>query len=178
MKSNSTIAEPPENTARKPAERAVKPVPDWLRTVTPHLICAGAAEAIEFYKKAFRAEETSRVSGPEGKLLHASIRIGDSAVMLVDEFPDWGCLGPKSLKGSPVTIHLAVEDVDTFVEHAVGAGAKITMPIQDMFWGDRYGKIEDPFGHQWSVATHIRDVSPEEIQQAAQKGCSGAHDEC
>lgn len=149
----------------------VKPVPDGMHTVTPHLICAGAADAIEFYKKAFNAVEMGRIEGPQGKLIHALIRIGDSAVMLVDEFPDWGSFEPKSLKGSPVTIHLYVEDVDAMVERAVGAGAKITMPLEDTFWGDRYCKLEDPFGHQWSVATHVRDVSPEEMQQAAQKAC-------
>ena len=149
----------------------VKPVPDGMHTVTPHLVCAGAADAIEFYKKAFKAVETGRMPGPQGKLLHALIRIGDSAVMLVDEFPDWGSFGPKSLKGSPVTIHLYVEDVDAIVKRAVGAGAKITMPLEDTFWGDRYCKLEDPFGHQWSVATHVRDVSPEEMQQAAKKAC-------
>ena len=149
----------------------VKPIPEGMHTVTPHLICAGAAEAIEFYKKAFHAVEMGRMAGPQGKLIHALIRIGDSAVMLVDEFPDWGSFGPKSLKGSPVTIHHYVEDVDAIVEHAVAAGAKITMPPEDTFWGDRYCKLEDPFGHQWSVATHIRDVSPEEMQQAAQKVC-------
>ncbi len=149
----------------------VKPVPDGMHTVTPHLICAGAAEAIEFYKKAFNAVEVGRMAGPQGKLMHAIVRIGDSSIMLVDEFPDWGSFGPKSLKGSPVTIHLYVEDVDAFVTRAVGAGAKITMPVEDMSWGDRYGKLEDPFGHHWSVATHIRDVKPEEMQQAAQKCC-------
>jgi uncharacterized glyoxalase superfamily protein PhnB len=149
----------------------VKPVPDGMHTVTPHLICAGAADAIEFYKKAFSAVEMGRLSSPQGKLLHGAIRIGDSTVMLVDEFPDWGSWGPKSLKGSPVTMHLYVEDVDAFVARATGAGAKITMPLQDMFWGDRYCKLEDPFGHQWSVATHVRDVSPDEMQQAAQKAC-------
>ena len=149
----------------------VKPVPEGMHTVTPHLICAGAADAIEFYKKAFNAVEVGRMAGPQGKLMHAIVRIGDSSVMLVDEFPDWGSFGPKSLKGSPVTIHLYVEDVDAFVTRAVGAGAKITMPDEDMFWGDRYGKLEDPFGHHWSVATHIRDVKPEEMQQAAQKAC-------
>ena len=149
----------------------VKPVPDGMHTVTPHLICAGAADAIEFYKKAFDAVEMARVPGPQDKLIHACIRIGDSVVMLVDEFPDWGSFGPKSLKGSPVTIHLQVEDVDAVFERAVRVGAKITMPLEDMFWGDRYGKLQDPFGHHWSVATHIRDVSPEEIQQAAQKAC-------
>ena len=150
----------------------VKAVPDGMHTVTPHLICAGAADAIEFYKKAFNAVEEGRIPGPQGRLMHAMIRIGDSAVMLVDEMPEWGALGPKALKGSPVTIHLYVADVDRFVERAVGAGAKITMPIDDMFWGDRYCKIEDPFGHHWSVATHVRDVSPEELQQAVAKFCA------
>ena len=100
------------------------------------------------------------------------IRIGDSAVMLGDEFPDWGSISPKSLKGSPVTIHLFVEDVDACVAQAIGAGAKILMPIEDMFWGDRYCKLEDPFGHHWSVATHIRDVDPTELQKVMQKACA------
>ena len=147
----------------------VKPVPDGMHTVTPHLICAGAADAIEFYKKAFNAVEEGRLPGPQGRIMHAMIRIEGSAVMLVDEMPEWGALGPKSLKGSPVTIHLYVEDVDAFVKRAVAAGAKITMPLDDMFWGARYCKLEDPFGHHWSVATHLRDLSPEEIKQAMQK---------
>ena len=150
----------------------VKPIPEGMHTVTPHLVCAGAADAIEFYKKAFSAVEMGRMAGPQGKLLHGAIRIGDSTVMLADEFPDWGSFGPKSLKGSPVTIHLYVEDVDAFVARAAAAGAKITMPLQDMFWGDRYCKLEDPFGHQWSVGTHVRDVSPDEMQQAVQKASS------
>ena len=147
----------------------VKPVPEGMHSVTPHLVCAGAADAIEFYKKAFGAVELTRMPGAQGKLMHASIRIGDSAVMLVDESPEWGMLGPKSLKGSPVTIHLYVDDADAFVARAVKAGAKLTMPVDDMFWGDRYGKLEDPFGHHWSVGTHVRDVSPEEMQQAMKK---------
>lgn len=150
----------------------VKPVPDGMHTVTPHLVCAGAADAIEFYRKAFNATEVGRLPGPQGKLLHAFLRIGDSPIMLVDEFPEWGALGPKSRGGSSVTIHLQVEDVDAVVQQAVAAGAKITMPVADMFWGDRYGKLEDPFGHSWSVATHLRDVSREEMQQAAQKTCA------
>lgn len=153
----------------------VNPIPKDMHTVTPHLICAGAAAAIEFYQKAFNAVELSRIPGQNGRLMHASIRIGDSNVMLVDEMPEWGVLSPKSLKGSPVIIHLFVEDVDAFAARAVAAGAKITMPIADMFWGDRYGRIEDPFGHAWSVATQLRDVTPEEMQQAMQremsKGC-------
>ena len=154
-------------------EPQVKPVPDGMHTVTPHLVCKGAADAITFYKQAFGAVELGRLPGPQGKLMHAMLRIGDSAVMLVDEFPDYGSFGPKSLKGSPVTIHLYVEDVDATVKRAVAAGAKITMPVDDMFWGDRYGKIEDPFGHHWSVATHIRDVSPEDMQAAMNAGVHG-----
>ena len=144
----------------------VKPVPDDMHRITPHLICAGAAKAIEFYKKAFGAVEEARLPGQDGRLMHAVIRIHGDAVMLVDEMPDWGALSPQALKGSPVTLHLYVEDVDAFVKRAVDAGAKVTMPVQDMFWGDRYGKIEDPFGHHWSVATHVRDVSLEEAQKA------------
>jgi len=140
-----------------------------MHCVTPHLICAGAADAIEFYKKAFGAVELTRMPGAQGKLMHASIRIGDSTVMLADEMPEWGSLGPKALKGSPVTIHLYVDDADAFVARAVKAGAKVTMPVDDMFWGDRYGKLEDPFGHHWSVGTHVRDVSPEEMRQAMRK---------
>jgi uncharacterized glyoxalase superfamily protein PhnB len=146
-----------------------KAIPDGMHTATPHLVCAGAADAIEFYKKAFGAQEEARLPGPDGKIMHAMIRIGDSAVMLVDEMPEWGSFGPRALKGSPVTIHLYVEDVDAVVSRAVKAGAKITLPVADMFWGDRYGRLEDPFGHHWSIGTHIRDVSMEEMKQAMQK---------
>ena len=149
--------------------KPVKPVPDDMHTVTPHLVCAGAAAAIDFYKKAFNAVEGGRLPGPDGRIMHALIRIEGSAVMLVDEMPEWCAFGPKSLKGSPVTIHLYVPDVDAVVARAVAAGAKITMPVADMFWGDRYGKIEDPFGHHWSVGTHIRDVTPAELQDAMRK---------
>lgn len=151
------------------AKKKIKPIPEGMRTVTPHLVCAGAADAIKFYKKAFNAVEVMRLPEPDGKIMHAQIKIGDSTVMLVDEFPQMGALGPKSLKGSPVTIHLFVEDVDAFAKRAVRAGAKMTMPISDMFWGDRYGQLEDPFGHRWSMATHVRDMSPKEIQQAMAK---------
>jgi len=144
----------------------VKPIPDGMHALTPHLICADAAAAIDFYKAAFGAVELVRLPGPQGKLMHGSVRIGDSTLMLVDEAPEWNMLGPKSLKGSPVTIHLYVTDVDATVAQAVAAGAKITMPIADMFWGDRYGTLEDPFGHRWSVATHTRDTTHEEMQQA------------
>jgi PhnB protein len=146
-----------------------KPIPEGMHTVTPHLICAGGAEAIEFYKKAFGAAELSRIAGSDGKLMHASIRIGDSVIMLNEEMPEWGAFGPKHLKGSPVTIHLYVENVDAVFEQAVSVGAKVTMPVDDMFWGDRYGKLEDPFGHQWSVGTHMRDPSPEEMQKGMEE---------
>ena len=140
-----------------------------MHSVTPHLVCAGAADAIEYYKKAFGAEEVARLPGPQGKIMHAMLRIGDSAVMLADEMPDWGSVGPKALKGSPVTIHLYVQNADEFVARAAKAGAKVTMPVEEQFWGDRYGKLEDPFGHHWSVGTHVRDVSREEMQKAMQK---------
>jgi PhnB protein len=147
----------------------VKAIPEGMHSVTPHLVCAGAAEAIDFYKKAFGATEVARLPGPDGKLMHGAVRIEGSVVMLVDENPQWGALGPKALKGSPVTIHVYVTDVDAFVAKAVKAGAKVVMPIDDMFWGDRYGIIEDPFGHHWSVATHIRDVKPEDLSEAMRK---------
>jgi PhnB protein len=141
-------------------------IPSGMHSVTPHLVCAGAAKAIDFYKKAFGATEEARMPGPDGRLMHAAVKIGDSTVMLADEMPEWGSLAPTSLKGSPVTIHLYVEDADRFVERAAKAGAKVTMPVSEQFWGDRYGKIEDPFGHHWSVATHVRDVSPEDMKKA------------
>jgi PhnB protein len=153
-------------TTTKTTSKSTNPIPSGMHTVTPHLICAGADQAIDFYKKAFGAIELSRMPGPDGKVMHASIRIGNSVVMLNDENPQWGTLGPKALKGSPVTIHLYVEDANALFEQAVRAGAKVTMPLDDMFWGDRYGKLEDPFGHQWSIGTHTRDVTPEEMQKA------------
>jgi uncharacterized glyoxalase superfamily protein PhnB len=148
---------------------ATRPIPEGMHSLTPHLICNGAAAAIEFYKKAFGAVELVRLPGPQGKLMHGSVRIGDSTLMLVDDAPEWNMLGPKALKGSPVTIHLYVPDVDATVAQAVAAGAKITMPVADMFWGDRYGTLEDPFGHRWSVATHTRDTTPEEMKDAMAK---------
>ncbi|MES2692822.1 MAG: VOC family protein [Verrucomicrobiota bacterium] len=152
---------------------AVKPVQDGMHTVTPHLVCAGAADAIEFYKKAFGATEVARMPTPDGKLMHGSVMIGDSMVMLVDEFPEMGCLGPKARNGSSVTIHLSVPNVDEFYAQAVKAGAIARMPVQDMFWGDRYGQVEDPFGHSWSIATHVKDLTPAEIAEAAKGACCG-----
>lgn len=162
---------PMKPTTKENTSTSTKPIPEGMHTVTPHLICAGAPEAIEFYKKAFGAVELTRVPGSDGKIMHASIRIGDSVVMLNEEMPKWDSFGPKHLKGSPVTIHLYVENVDAVFEQAVRAGAKVAMPVDDMFWGDRYGKLEDPFGHQWSIGTHVRDPSPEEMQEAMEQMC-------
>lgn len=143
----------------------VKPIPDGMHSLTPYLICANAADAIAFYTKAFNAVEQVRLPGPGGKVMHASLKIGDSVLMLTDEWPEHRSFGPKTLNGSPVTIHLYVEDVDASFKQAVEAGATVTMPVSDMFWGDRYGQIQDPFGHNWSLATHKRDLTPEQIQQ-------------
>ena len=167
-KSGAKFAQQPKSvTGGKPASK-VKPMPSGMHSVTPHIICAGATDALEFYKKAFGATEMTRLPGPDGKLMHGSFRIGDSAVMLAEESEKHGVFGPKHLKGSPVTIHLYVDDADAFVAHAAEAGAKVTMPVAEMFWGDRYGRLQDPFGHIWSVATHVRDVTPDEMKQAMQ----------
>jgi uncharacterized glyoxalase superfamily protein PhnB len=145
---------------------ALKPIPDGMHSLNAHLVCQDAAKAIDFYKAAFGAEELMRMPGPNGKLMHAAVRIGDSTLMLVDEMPEWGARGPKAIGGSPVTIHLYVADADATMARAVAAGAKETMKMDDAFWGDRYGRCEDPFGHQWSIATPQREVSPEELQKA------------
>lgn len=152
----------------------IQAIPPGMTAVTPHLVCRGAAAAIDFYVKAFGAVERCRLPGPNGRLMHAQIEIGNAPLMLVDAFPECGAVGPLDLKGSPVTIHLYVEDVDSTVAQAVAAGARVTMPVQDMFWGDCYGCLEDPFGHRWSVATHVRDVAPEEIAAAARTACPDA----
>jgi uncharacterized glyoxalase superfamily protein PhnB len=146
---------------------AESPVPEGFRTVTPYLVVDGASDAIEFYQQAFGAEELSRLPGPKGKLMHALIRIGDSRIMLTDEFPQSGSRSPHAVGGSPVTIHLYVPDADATFERAVAAGAKITLPLADAFWGDRYGRLEDPFGHRWSIATRKEDLSREEILSRA-----------
>ncbi|QYF95441.1 VOC family protein [Massilia sp. PAMC28688] len=152
----------------------VKPIPEDMHSLTPYLICAGASDAMEWYKRAFDAVDCGRLAGPDGKLMHGMVRIGDSALMLSDENPEWGAIGPKSLPSSPVTIHLYVENVDDTYARAVKEGAVSKMPPADMFWGDRFCNIVDPFGHSWSIATHIREVSPEEMQAAAKMGCSEA----
>jgi PhnB protein len=144
-----------------------KPVPDGYHTATPYLIVNGAAQAIEFYKKAFGATELMRMAQPGGKIGHAEIKIGDSPIMLADESPDVGARSPQSIGGSPVSIMLYVEDVDRIFSQAVEAGAKVKRPVADQFYGDRTGGIEDPFGHLWYIATHKEDVSPEEMRKRA-----------
>jgi PhnB protein len=148
--------------------------PAGMHVLSPHLVCAGAADAIDFYKAAFGATEMIRLAGPDGKLMHGCICLNGSSVMLVDENPAFGMLSPKSLNGSPVTIHLIVKDVDAVVQRAVEAGAIVKMPVQDMFWGDRYGLVEDPFGHRWSVATPLRTMTADEIAEAARTAFCGA----
>jgi PhnB protein len=152
----------------------INPIPEGHHTLTPHLVVKGASEAIEFYKRAFGAEELARMPGPDGKsIMHAALKIGDSRLFLVDEFPEMGCVGPQALGGSPVTIHIFVEDVDAIFNQAVSAGAEVRMPLMDAFWGDRYGQLIDPFGHKWSLATHKEDLTPEEISKRAEAAFSG-----
>lgn len=153
----------------------VQPIPAGFHTITPHLIVFDAKAAIEFYQRAFGATCDGAMPSEDGKrIMHASLQIGDSKLMLCDEFREYGGNAPTSLGGSPVTIHLYVEDADAFFERAVLAGATIEMPVSEMFWGDRYGKVSDPFGHQWSIATHVREVSCEDMAKAAAKSCAGA----
>lgn len=143
----------------------VKPIPDGYHSVTPHLIVCGGADAIEFYKKAFGAVELFRMEAPGGKIGHAEMKIGDSPIMLADEHPDMGYKSPQSLGGSPVSLMIYVEDVDTIFNQAVTAGATIKEALQDKFYGDRMGTVVDPYGHVWHVATHKEDVTPEEMQE-------------
>lgn len=149
--------------------KAAKPIPEGCHTVTPYLVIKDAEKALEFYKKAFAAKEILRMPGPDGKIMHGEMQIGDSRVMFAEENPQWGSQGPQTLGGSPVTIFLYVPDVDATFKQAVAAGAKEAMPVADMFWGDRYGKLVDPFGHKWDVATHKEDVAPAEMQERMKK---------
>lgn len=153
---------------------AVKPIPEGYHTATPYLIIKGAADAIEFYKKAFGATELFRFPAPDGKIGHAEIKIGDSPIMLADEYPDMGYNGPKSLGGSPVSLMIYVEDVDTVFNRAVDAGATVKEAVSDKFYGDRIGTLVDPFGHVWHVSTHKEDVSLEEMEKRAKAASAGA----
>jgi PhnB protein len=146
----------------------VKAIPEGHHTITPHLIVRDASRAIEFYKQAFGAEEQVRMPGPGGKIMHASLKIGGSVLFLCDEFLEWGVRSPESLGGAGVSLHLYVENADQAFNRAVSAGAQVKMPLENMFWGDRYGKVTDPFGHEWAIATHIEDLTPEEIGKRGQ----------
>lgn len=149
-----------------------KPIPQGYHSVTPYLTVNDAARAIDFYRKAFGAKETVRMDGPPGKIAHAELRIGDSMIMLADEMPGTGCRSPQSPRGTTVGLLIYVENVDQVFQQATSAGCKVEMPLADMFWGDRYGKLSDPFGHSWSVATHKEDVSPEEMKKRMKEAMS------
>ena len=142
----------------------VKAIPEGLHTITPHLVVRGGDQAIEFYKKAFGAQQTGGVfHAPDGKVMHAELRIGDSRIMLADEFP--GAQSPQALGGSTVVLNVYVDDIDQLFNQAVSAGAKVTMPLANQFWGDRYGQVSDPFGHLWALGQHVEDVAPEEMER-------------
>jgi PhnB protein len=146
---------------------AAKPIPEGYHSVTPYLVVRGAAQAIAFYERAFGAQELYRMQDAGGRVAHAEIRIGDSRIMLADEHPEVGAKGPQSIGGTPVSIHLYVEDVDETVERAAAAGARITRPVADQFYGDRLGVVTDPFGHVWSIGTHKEDVPEDELRRRA-----------
>lgn len=147
-----------------------KPIPDGYATLTASLIVKNAENAIEFYKKAFNAQEFYRFVGPDGKsIMHTELKIGDSRIMLSEEAPQMNCKSPQSLGGTGIYLYMYVNDVDATFNKAVAAGAKSTMPVTDMFWGDRFGQVQDPFGHVWSIATHKKDMSPEDINKAGQE---------
>jgi PhnB protein len=144
---------------------SVKPIPDGYHTITPYLTVRDAERAIKFYEQAFGAKNRGAMKGPDGKVMHAELIIGDSIIMLADEFPHAGAVSPETIGGSATGLHIYVEDVDSSFDRAVKAGATVDMPVADMFWGDRYGKLKDPFGHKWSIATHTADLSMEEMDR-------------
>ncbi len=156
--------------------RSTQPIPPGFHTITPHLIIKGAAKAIDFYKKAFGAEELSRMPTPDGRLMHAALKIGDSVFFLCDEFPEHCAksASPETIGKTHATMHLYVQNVDAAFQRAIEAGAEETMPVQDMFWGDRYGQLVDPFGQTWSIATHTEDLTPEAMKKRMETGCAPA----
>jgi PhnB protein len=144
----------------------VKPIPDGYHTLTPFLTVRDASRAIEFYKAAFGATERGVAKSPDGKVMHAELKIGDSIIMLSDEFPEFGSLSPQSIGGSGMGLHIYLDGVDAAFDRAVKAGAQVEMPVMDQFWGDRYGRLKDPFGHKWSIGTHVKDLSMDEMKEA------------
>ena len=151
----------------------VKPIPDGYPRLTPYLHVDGAEAAIEFYERVLGAKERMRMAAPEGKIGHAELELGDAIIMLADEFPDMGAVSPKTVGGTPVTIHVYVENADAAFDAAVAAGATSLRPMENQFYGDRTGQFEDPFGHHWSVATHVEDVPPDEMEKRAAEAMSG-----
>lgn len=145
-----------------------KPIPDGFHTVTSSLVVSNSKDAIEFYKKAFDAIEINQYPTPDGKIMHAQIKIGDSFVFLADEFPEMSTRSPTTLGGSTTSLHLYVEDADKIFNQAIEAGAKVVMPIMDAFWGDRFGMLTDPYGHSWAISTHQKDLSDEEMKKASE----------
>ena len=152
---------------------AVSPIPEGYPQVTPYLFVDGAAAAIDFYTRVFGASERMRMPGPEGRIGHAELQLGNSVIMLADEFPEMGQRGPRSIGGTPVTMSVYTEDVDAVFERAVQGGATPLQPVQDQFYGDRSGQFEDPFGHRWSVASHVEDVPPDEMARRAAQAMGG-----
>lgn len=152
--------------------KATKRIPDGYHSITPYLILDDPASAIEFYKKAFGAQEILRLAGPDGKgVMHAELKIGDSMLMLSGEWPDYGTFSPKKLGNTPVSLHLYVQDADASFKRAVDAGCTVEMPPTDMFWGDRFAKVRDPYGHKWAMAAHMQEMTPEEIAEGAKQFC-------
>jgi uncharacterized glyoxalase superfamily protein PhnB len=145
---------------------SVKPIPEGYHTLTPFFTVRDAVRAIEFYKQAFGAQERGVMKGPDGKVMHAELKIGDSIVMLADEFPEFGSLAPESGASTSMGLHIYVNNVDDAFDRAVKAGAQVEMPVVDQFWGDRYGRLKDPFGHKWSIATHVKDMSADEMKHS------------
>ena len=154
--------------AKTAAKKKAQPIPAGYHTVTPYLVCRGAANAIDFYKRAFGAREKMRMPGPDGRVAHAELQIGDSRLMLGEESPEMGAKSPEMLGGSAASVFLYVKNVDAVANKAISAGATVVMPVEDMFWGDRYGKLKDPFGHEWSIATHKEDLTPKQMAKRAQ----------
>jgi len=154
---------------------SVKPVPEGYHTLTPYLTVRDAVRAIDFYKRAFGAEERGVMKGPDGKVMHAELKIGDSIIMLAEEFPEYGALSPQAIGGSAMGLHIYLDGVDAAFDRAVQAGAKVEMPVADQFWGDRYGKLTDPFGHKWSIATHTKDLSIDEMKRDMDEAMEKMH---
>jgi uncharacterized glyoxalase superfamily protein PhnB len=145
---------------------AINPIPEGFSTLTPYLVVDGADKAIDFYKRAFGAELIDRAAGPDGKVMNAQLKFGNSMLMLNDEFPDWGAVGPKKMGGTSITLHMYVPDVDAVFKSAVDAGCEVKMPLENQFWGDRYGVVVDPFGYKWGLATRVSQPTQADIEKA------------